>query len=87
MQKEDFERAQRILARIDEYEKMDAALRSAAQKVKKEHKKSDADELAALIMELVETKENEILLDYIVSTFALRFDELKCKLRKEFEEL
>lgn len=87
MKKEDFYRAQRILARIDEYEKMDAALRSAAQKVKKEHKKSDADELVALIMKLVETKENETLLDYIVSTFVLRFDELKCKLRKEFEEL
>ena len=87
MKREDFDRAQRLLARLDEYEKMDVALRMVAQKVKKEHRKSDADELAALIMKLVETKEGVTLLDYIISTFVLKFDDMKRKIRKEFEEL
>jgi hypothetical protein len=82
-----YEQAQRIMERIDEFDKMDAALRSAAQDVKDKRNKNDAEDLAALIMDLVDTKDGERVLDSIVGAFLLRFEDAKRELRKMFDEL
>jgi hypothetical protein len=87
MKLEDYNQAKDIRDRMDEFDKMSAALQTAANDVIKLHNKSDAEELAALIMKLVETKEGERVLESIVGTFAMRFHEAKRELQKMFDEL
>lgn len=87
MKLEDYNQAKDIRDRMDEFDKMSAALQTAANDVIKLHNKSDAEDLAALIMKLVETKEGERVLESIVGTFAMRFHEAKRELQKMFDEL
>jgi hypothetical protein len=87
MKLEDYNQAKDIRDRMDEFDKMSAALQTAANDVIKLHNKSDAEELAALIMKLVETKEGERVLESIVGTFAMRFHDAKRELQKMFDEL
>jgi len=84
---EQYNQAKAIRERMEEFDKMGAALRTAADDVEKLHNKSDAEDLATLIMKLIETKEGERALDYIVTTFAMRFHDEKLKLQKLFNEL
>lgn len=87
MKKDDFEQAKMILERIDEYERLDAAIRIAAQTVKNFHNESDAEDIAQLIMKLVETKDGERVIDHIVCSITLKFEQAKRELQRRFEDL
>jgi hypothetical protein len=87
MKLDDFNEAKRLQERILEFDKMCDVLCCAAQDVKNQHKDSDAEDLALLIMKLVETNEGERVLDYIVNTFAMKFEKDKRELEKRFDEL
>jgi len=87
MKLDDYKQAQRLMERIEEFDKMDVALRSAAQDVKKQHNESDAEDLAQLIIKLAETKEGERVIDHIVGTITWKFEEAKRELREMFNDL
>lgn len=87
MKLEDYNQAKAIRDRMEEFDKMSAALQTAANDVIKLHNKSDAEDLAALIMKLVETEEGERVLESIVTSFTMRLHDEKIKLQKMFDEL
>lgn len=82
-----YNEAKRLQDRIEEFDKMSVALCCAAQDVKNQHKESDVEDLALLIMKLVETKEGERVLDNIVGTIAMKFEDAKRELQKMFDDL
>lgn len=87
MKLEDYNQAKVIRDRMEEFDKMSAALQTAANDVIKLHNKSDAEDLAALIMKLVETEEGERVLESIVTSFTMRLHDEKIKFQKMFDEL
>ena len=87
MKLEEYDKARRLMLRIEEFEKMGATLRSAAMDVKKQHKQSDAEDIASLILKLSETKEGEQVIDYIVGSLTWKFEEAKRQLENQFDEL
>ena len=87
MRLEDYNTAKRLQDSIEEFDKMEAALKSAVHDVKSQHNKSDADDLSHLILKLVETKKGERVLDYIVGIVTQTFQDAKSELQKRFEEL
>ena len=87
MKLEDYDQAKAIRDRMEEFDKMSSALQTAANDVIKLHNKSDAEDLAALIMKLVESEEGERVLESIVTSFTMRLHDEKIKLQKMFDEL
>ena len=87
MKLDNYKPAKHLMERIEECEKMDEALRSAAQDVKEQHNESDAEDLAQLIMKLTETKEGERVIDAIVGTISWKLEDAKRELREMFDDL
>ena len=87
MTQNDYEKAQSIKERIRRLDNMEAELKNAALQVMSQYKKSDADALAALFLNLTNTIAGKNVIEEIVGTLTTKFNERRRELEKEFAEL
>lgn len=87
MKKEDYHYAQRIMQRIDEYDKIDQSIGQALDALKQTKDKPEAEKLAQLLYDMITANSGELAVEALVIDFRFKIREWRKELEDQFSEL